>query len=38
MGVIVEAEGSKQVNHPTKKCPPLWGNLADLREVTNQGF
>ena len=31
--MIVQADGTKQVNHP-----PLWGNLAYVMEVTNQGF
>ena len=36
--MIIQAEGTKQVNYPSKKSPPLWGNLAGVMEVANEGF
>jgi len=33
--VIIAAKGTKQVDHPAKECPTLWGNLAGVMEVAN---
>ena len=37
-GVIIMAKGTKQVDHSAKKCPTLWGDLAGMMEVADQGF